>query len=64
MRCLSGTPWALDARGHDGERLAARANFSQPDKELIVYRYLGELDNPLAPLTVELLSIGKTIERK
>jgi hypothetical protein len=61
---------ALKALLHDQtkfvavRRIATSANFRQPDKEIIVYRYLGELDNPPAPLSVELVGIGKTIERK
>jgi hypothetical protein len=45
-------------------RIEVRANFPNPDHELLVYRYLGELRSPPLPLSVELVTIGTTIERK
>jgi hypothetical protein len=45
-------------------RVSTRANYPNTDRELVVYRYLGEVDATPQPLSAELVGIGVTIERK
>lgn len=45
-------------------RVATRANYPNTDRELVVYRYLGEVDATPLPLSAELVGIGVTLERR
>jgi len=61
---------ALESLLHDSSkfavvrRVSTRANYPNTDRELVVYRYLGEVDATPQPLSAELVGIGVTIERK
>ncbi|MDN5752357.1 MAG: glycosyltransferase family 39 protein [Nitrosospira sp.] len=43
-------------------RIATQANYPSTDGELVVYRYLGEVDTDPLPLSAELVGIGVTLK--
>lgn len=42
-------------------RLPITANIGTREKELVIVRFLGEVDDPPAPITLEMMGLGRTI---
>jgi 4-amino-4-deoxy-L-arabinose transferase-like glycosyltransferase len=60
---------ALTSLLHDTVRFKAvrqietRANYPNPDRELVIYEYLGEVDATPLPLSAELVGVGITLKK-
>ena len=44
-------------------RIETRADYPNPDRELVIYEYLGEVDATPLPLSAELVGVGVTLEQ-
>jgi 4-amino-4-deoxy-L-arabinose transferase-like glycosyltransferase len=44
-------------------RIETRADYPNPDRELVIYEYLGEVDAAPLPLSAELVGVGVTLEQ-
>jgi len=44
-------------------RIETRADYPNPDRELVIYEYLGEVDAKPVPLSAELVVVGVTLEQ-
>ncbi len=45
-------------------QIQTEANHNHSDSEIAIYRYLGELQSPPQPMTVEMVGIGQTFEQR